>query len=149
MITINIPERRRQILYGMSFGLINRNIGQHLGIGEDTIKTHAVRLFKQIGARDRGHAVRLGFELNLLEARPIQATANVVDDQSMRSMRHVEVCWAARLCWCRVDDLSHRNQPGGIARVRELLANRGSYPDAVLLAEIARLVGLDEAGLTA
>lgn len=56
-----LTEREMQVLQGMSRGKSNGEIGEDLFLSEDTIKTHARRLFKKLGARDRAHAVAVGF----------------------------------------------------------------------------------------
>ena len=55
-----LTEREMQVLRGMSQGRSNSDIGRDLFLSEDTIKTHARRLFGKLGARDRAHAVALG-----------------------------------------------------------------------------------------
>jgi DNA-binding NarL/FixJ family response regulator len=45
-------ERELQILRGMSEGHSNGEIGRELYLSEDTVKTHARRLFQKLGARD-------------------------------------------------------------------------------------------------
>jgi DNA-binding NarL/FixJ family response regulator len=57
----SLTERELQVLQGMSRGQSNGEIGEELFLSEDTIKTHARRLFKKLGARDRAHAVAVGF----------------------------------------------------------------------------------------
>lgn len=57
----SLTDRELQVLQGMSRGRSNGEIGEELFLSEDTIKTHARRLFKKLGARDRAHAVALGF----------------------------------------------------------------------------------------
>lgn len=52
--------REHEVLRGMAEGLSNREIGTRLFLSEDTIKTHARRLYRKLGARDRAHAVRIG-----------------------------------------------------------------------------------------
>lgn len=59
-------ERELQILRGMSMGHSNSEIGRELFLSEDTVKTHARRLFQKLGARDRAHAVALGLREYLL-----------------------------------------------------------------------------------
>jgi len=59
-------ERELQILRGMSQGRSNGGIGRDLFLSEDTVKTHARRLFDKLGARDRAHAVALGLRHGLL-----------------------------------------------------------------------------------
>ena len=61
-----LTEREVQILRGMADGRPNAEIGENLWISEDTVKTHARRLFKKLGARDRAQAVRIGFDLGYL-----------------------------------------------------------------------------------
>jgi DNA-binding NarL/FixJ family response regulator len=54
------------VLRGMSQGKSNGQIGRELYLSEDTIKTHARRLFRKLGATDRAQAVAYGFRRNLL-----------------------------------------------------------------------------------
>ncbi|GIG69285.1 DNA-binding NarL/FixJ family response regulator [Phytomonospora endophytica] len=61
-----LTERELQTLTGMAEGKTNAAIGRELSLAEETIKTHAVRLFRKIGARDRAHAVAIGFRDGLL-----------------------------------------------------------------------------------
>ncbi|MEY9937340.1 DNA-binding NarL/FixJ family response regulator [Streptacidiphilus sp. MAP5-52] len=63
-----LADRERQVLDGMSRGLDNAAIGRELFISEDTVKTHARRLFRKLRARDRAHAVALGHQHALLIA---------------------------------------------------------------------------------
>ena len=41
-------------------------IGRDLFVSEDTVKTHARRLFRKLGARDRAHAVASAFRAGLV-----------------------------------------------------------------------------------
>jgi DNA-binding NarL/FixJ family response regulator len=61
-----LTEREMQVLEGMSRGRSNAEIGRELYLSEDTVKTHARRLFRKLGAADRAHAVALGFRLGLV-----------------------------------------------------------------------------------
>jgi DNA-binding NarL/FixJ family response regulator len=56
-----LTERERQVLDGMASGKSNGEIGRELYLSEDTVKTHARRLFRKLGAADRAQAVALGF----------------------------------------------------------------------------------------
>ncbi len=56
-----LTEREMQVLTGMSRGQSNAEIGRELYLSEDTVKTHARRLFRKLGAADRAQAVALGF----------------------------------------------------------------------------------------
>jgi DNA-binding CsgD family transcriptional regulator len=61
-----LSEREQQVLEGMASGMSNGQIGRSIYVSEDTVKTHARRLFHKIGAKDRAHAVYLGCRLGLL-----------------------------------------------------------------------------------
>jgi DNA-binding NarL/FixJ family response regulator len=56
-----LTERELQVLRGMSQGMSNAEIGRELFLSEDTVKTHARRLFRKLGVGDRAQAVALGF----------------------------------------------------------------------------------------
>jgi DNA-binding NarL/FixJ family response regulator len=61
-----LTERELQVLRGMADGKSNAEIGRELFVSEDTVKTHARRLFRKLGARDRAHAVAAGFRAGLV-----------------------------------------------------------------------------------
>jgi len=50
-----LTERELQVLHGMADGKSNAEIGRDLFVSEDTVKTHARRLFRKLHARDRAH----------------------------------------------------------------------------------------------
>ena len=61
-----LTERELQVLTGMSQGMSNNQIGRQLYLSEDTIKTHARRLFRKLDVHDRAQAVALGFRRGLV-----------------------------------------------------------------------------------
>jgi DNA-binding NarL/FixJ family response regulator len=61
-----LTERELQVLRGMSRGRSNSEIGKELYLSEDTVKTHARRLFRKLGAADRAQAVAMGFRWGLV-----------------------------------------------------------------------------------
>lgn len=61
-----LTERELQVLRGMSEGKSNGEIGRSLYLSEDTVKTHARRLFRKLGVGDRAQAVALGFRHGLV-----------------------------------------------------------------------------------
>lgn len=61
-----LTERETQVLHGMSDGRSNLEIGREYFLSEDTIKTHARRLFRKLGANDRAEAVAIGFRMGIL-----------------------------------------------------------------------------------
>lgn len=63
---VTLTEREMQVLLGMSQGKSNAAIGRDLYLSEDTVKTHARRLFKKLTVSDRAESVATGFRLGLL-----------------------------------------------------------------------------------
>ena len=63
---VQLSMREMQVLTGMSQGKSNAQIGRELYLSEDTIKTHARRLFRKLGAAARAQAVATGFRLGLV-----------------------------------------------------------------------------------
>lgn len=61
-----LTEREVEVLHGMAAGKTNGDIGNELFLSEDTVKTHARRLFKKLGVPDRASAVAVGFRLGVL-----------------------------------------------------------------------------------
>jgi DNA-binding NarL/FixJ family response regulator len=61
-----LTEREMQVLTGMSRGRSNSEIGKELFLSEDTVKTHARRLFRKLGAADRAQAVAVGFRWGMV-----------------------------------------------------------------------------------
>jgi len=61
-----LTEREVQVLTGMGRGLSNAEIGRELFLSEDTVKTHARRLFRKLSAADRAQAVAVGFRWGLV-----------------------------------------------------------------------------------
>lgn len=62
---VRLTERELQVLHGMTQGKSNGEIGRDLYLSEDTVKTHARRLFRALGVHDRAeavaHGIRRGF----------------------------------------------------------------------------------------
>lgn len=61
-----LTERELQVLRGMASGKSNGQIGRELFLSEDTVKTHARRLFRKMGVGDRAQAVALGFRWGIV-----------------------------------------------------------------------------------
>jgi DNA-binding NarL/FixJ family response regulator len=61
-----LTKRELQVLFGMSRGMTNAQIGSHLHLSEDTIKTHAKHVYRKLDARDRAHAVAQAFRSGLV-----------------------------------------------------------------------------------
>jgi DNA-binding NarL/FixJ family response regulator len=61
-----LTERELEVLAGMCEGQSNAEIGRGLFLSEDTVKTHARRLFRKLGAADRAHAVAISLRRGLV-----------------------------------------------------------------------------------
>ena len=61
-----LTERELQVLRGMAAGRSNARIARSLYLSEDTVKTHARRLFRKLEVTDRAQAVALGFRGGLV-----------------------------------------------------------------------------------
>ena len=57
---LGITPRELEILGLIASGLSNREIAERLFVSENTVKTHASRLFDKLGARRRTQAVQIG-----------------------------------------------------------------------------------------
>lgn len=61
-----LTKRELEVLAGMSNGHSNARIGADLFLSEDTVKTHARRLFRKLGAADRAQAVAIGLRAGII-----------------------------------------------------------------------------------
>jgi len=64
---VPLTKREIEVLTGMSHGRSNAQIGAELYLSEDTVKTHARRLFRKLGASDRAQAVAIGLRRGLIQ----------------------------------------------------------------------------------
>lgn len=63
---VELSQRERQILAMASRGLSNADVAAALDLSIETVKSHMRRVLGKLGARNRCHAVALGYELGLL-----------------------------------------------------------------------------------
>jgi NarL family two-component system response regulator LiaR len=63
---LGITPRELEILEAMAAGLSNREIAARLFVSENTVKTHAARLFDKLSARRRTQAVQRAKEAGLI-----------------------------------------------------------------------------------
>jgi len=61
-----LTDRELDVLSGMCDGRSNAEIGRSLYLSEDTVKTHARRLFRKLGAGDRAHAVAIAIRRGMV-----------------------------------------------------------------------------------
>jgi DNA-binding CsgD family transcriptional regulator len=63
---VGLTQREHEILGLIAQGLSNREIGEKLFVSENTVKTHASRVFEKMQVNRRVHAVQRGKELGLI-----------------------------------------------------------------------------------
>lgn len=62
-----LSDREFQVLACLAAGYSNAKIGRTMGgLSEDTVKTHASRLYRKLGVHDRAEAVAVGYQRGLL-----------------------------------------------------------------------------------
>ncbi len=68
--SLGLSVREVQVLIGVGRGLTNADIGRRLYLSGQTVKTHAARLFRKLGATDRAEAVGRAWALGLFIRPP-------------------------------------------------------------------------------
>ena len=63
---LGITRRELEILELIAAGLSNRGIAERLFVSENTVKTHARRVFEKLEARRRTQAVQIAKQLSLI-----------------------------------------------------------------------------------
>jgi NarL family two-component system response regulator LiaR len=63
---LGITPRELEILELIAAGLSNREIAERIYVSENTVKTHAARLFEKLNAQRRTQAVQLAKEARLI-----------------------------------------------------------------------------------
>jgi DNA-binding NarL/FixJ family response regulator len=77
-----LTAREREILLLIAGGLSNAEIGEHLYIGETTVKTHVTHIFQKLNLRDRVQAVVLAYQTGLFEGE-VGAPGTNADDRRL------------------------------------------------------------------
>ena len=63
---LGITPRELEILEAIAAGLSNREIAERLFVSENTVKTHATRVFSKLSARRRTQAIQIAKEAGLI-----------------------------------------------------------------------------------
>ncbi|GIE28416.1 DNA-binding response regulator [Actinoplanes italicus] len=78
-VLAKLTSREQEVLVLMAYGLSNREIAEHLVVGDATIKTHVARVLMKLGLRDRTQAVVAAYQSGLVRpgaALPVPAGAD-------------------------------------------------------------------------
>jgi DNA-binding NarL/FixJ family response regulator len=62
-----LTEREIAVLRLIANGNSNKQIADHLSIGEATVKSHVTNILSKLGANDRAHAVTIGLKRGIIE----------------------------------------------------------------------------------
>jgi DNA-binding NarL/FixJ family response regulator len=65
-MSATFTRREVEVLELIAEGFANREIGEHLYVSEETVKTHVKTLLEKLHARSRAHAVALALRGGLL-----------------------------------------------------------------------------------
>lgn len=68
----SLSRRQLDVLTRIAEGMTELEIGAELYLTRDTVATHAARLYRALGARNRAHAVALAYRHGLLSVPAIQ-----------------------------------------------------------------------------
>lgn len=67
---LDLSVREVQVLIGLSRGMTHADIGGRLYVSAATVKSHAARLFRKLGATDRAEAVGRAWALGIFRREP-------------------------------------------------------------------------------
>jgi DNA-binding NarL/FixJ family response regulator len=87
----DLTARELEVLRLMANGAINGEIGRTLGISHETVRKHVTRVVEKLGARNRTHAVIVGFHAGLSGATGPNNQEAVVQDAEARGRDHLLV----------------------------------------------------------
>src|ERR1700761_1152449 len=63
----DLTPREIDVLQLIADGKTNKEIGDHLSIGEASVKSHVANILSKLDARDRAHAVAIGLKRGIIE----------------------------------------------------------------------------------
>jgi DNA-binding NarL/FixJ family response regulator len=61
-----LSPRELEVFGLLARGMTNREIAEHLIVGETTVKTHVAHILTKLGVRDRVQAVVLAYETGVI-----------------------------------------------------------------------------------
>lgn len=85
-------QREIQVMIGMARGLANKEIGAHIGLKSNTVKTYVRRVFKKTGVGSRSALVSWGYQHDLfqgLKTHPMMGTGDKLSAREVEMTRLV------------------------------------------------------------
>jgi DNA-binding NarL/FixJ family response regulator len=70
-----LTKREFEVLGLLSEGLMNHEIGRTLFVSEQTVKFHITNILRKLSAKNRAHAVAIGYQNGLLKVDNLEITA--------------------------------------------------------------------------
>lgn len=67
MMNINLTDREKEVLTGISLGYTSKEIAQNLYISDHTVVSYRKTLLSKLGALNAPSMVRKGFEMGFLQ----------------------------------------------------------------------------------
>lgn len=67
-VGVKLTDREAEVLRLAARGMLNKQIGRVLGIGEKTVKAHLGRVYERLGVTNRADAVAWALESQMLDA---------------------------------------------------------------------------------
>jgi DNA-binding NarL/FixJ family response regulator len=61
-----LTSRELEVLESLAKGMSNRQVGEHLGIAEKTVRIHVSHVLEKLGAADRTQAVIIAFQRGIV-----------------------------------------------------------------------------------
>ena len=77
-----LSRREDEVLRLIADGLSNQDIADALVVSVETVRTHIKSLLRKLSARDRAHAVAVGFRLGLLAPSDVDVVIPVARGES-------------------------------------------------------------------
>lgn len=66
-----LTSRELEVLRLVADGLTSKEVGRKLFVAEETVRSHVANILAALGARNRAHAVTLGFRRGILDAAAV------------------------------------------------------------------------------
>ena len=122
---IGLTERESELLSLLSTGMTNRELGSHLYVSENTIKTQLRSLYAKLGVRNRAQAASL-------------AGRGILGDHRRQTQARGLNCWSLRSGRPSAELFHLSGSEGSLPPTRHGLMRRPTYLDSISMSTIRR-----------